>query len=856
MKKMLVIDGNSILNRAFYGMPALTSQDGIQTGAIYGMTTIILPKLEELSPDYAAVAFDLKAPTFRHKMYDGYKATRKGMPEELAQQLPYAKQTMEYLGFRICELEGYEADDLLGTLSRIGAENDIHVYVLTGDRDSLQLINSNVSVLLAGNRGTDLWDEAAFAEKYGTVPARLVDIKALMGDSSDNIPGVPGIGEKTAVKLISECGSLDGIYEKIETGDALPIGKSALEKLISGKESAYISYKLAKIDTNAPAGLSLDDIRYSGIKSDDLLKLFNKLNFDKLIKRLELNSGKSSTDKSRSDTEYKHADRESLTDISSVDMIALSVVCSENGSGKAFIRTAQHRIIYNYSDLSELKPVFSGNAAICVYDLKELIKTLAPSGITPSDNIFDVSLAAYVINPGDGGTDLPKTASAYAGINLSASDSEDEYHSAETDSLYELYSILSDRIKQDDEEQVYYRIELPLARVLAEMELTGFKVDCDGLRDFGKELGITADESAACIYELAGTNFNINSPKQLGEILFDKLMLPAVKKTKSGYSTSAEVLEKLRPYHPIINKIFEYRQVTKLRSTYADGLLRAADDSGIIHSSFKQNVTATGRLSSAEPNLQNIPIRTELGRRFRKYFIPRSSDRLLIDADYSQIELRILAHMSGDPAMIDAFINGDDIHTVTASQVFGVSPDEVTPELRKRAKAVNFGIVYGIGDFSLAADIGVTKKEAKEYINSYFDKYSGIHEFMEGAKEQARVTGFVTTLYGRKRYIPEIHSPKAPLRAFGERVAMNSPVQGTAADIIKIAMIRTEQALKNAGIDAKLILQVHDELIVEAHRDCAAEAAEILQKQMEHAVELSVPLTVDLSIGETWYDEK
>lgn len=853
---MLVIDGNSILNRAFYGMPALTSHDGTQTGAIYGMTTIVLPKLEELSPDYAAVAFDLKAPTFRHKMYDGYKANRKGMPEELAQQLPYAKQMMEYLGFRICELEGYEADDLLGTLSRIGAENDVHVYILTGDRDSLQLINSNVSVLLAGNRGTDLWDETAFAEKYGSVPARLVDIKALMGDSSDNIPGVPGIGEKTAVKLISECGSLDELYGKIETGDALPIGKSALEKLIEGKESAYISYKLAKIDTNAPAKLSLEDIRYNGIQTDALLKLFNKLNFDKLIKRLNLNSDQSNSSKSDTNTGYENTDRESLSDISFGDMIALSVIRKEDGSGKAFIRNSRQRIAYNYGNISELLPVFSGDSIICVYDLKELIKLLLTSGITLPDNVFDVSLAAYVINPGDGGMDLAKIASSYAGIILPSPDNTDEYYRAETDALYELYSILSEKIKQEDEEQVYYRIELPLARVLAEMELTGFKVDCDGLRDFGEKLGKAADESAARIYEFAGTDFNINSPKQLGEVLFDKLKLPAVKKTKSGYSTSAEVLEKLRPYHPIIDCIFEYRQVSKLRSTYADGLLRAADESGIIHSSFKQNVTATGRLSSVEPNLQNIPIRTELGRQFRKYFIPRSSDRLLIDADYSQIELRILAHMSGDPAMIKAFINGDDIHTVTASQVFGVSPEEVTPELRKRAKAVNFGIVYGIGDFSLAADIGVTKKEAKEYINSYFSKYSGIHEFMEGAKEQARLTGFVNTLYGRKRYIPEIHSPKAPLRAFGERAAMNSPVQGTAADIIKIAMIKTAESLKIAGIDAKLILQVHDELIVESHRECAAKAAEILREQMEHAVELSVPLTVDLSIGETWYDEK
>lgn len=856
MKKMLIVDGNSILNRAFFGMPPLVSSTGIHTGAVYGMITILLPKIEELSPDYAAVAFDMRAPTFRHKMYEGYKAARHGMPDELAAQLPYAKKAMQSLGFKVLELEGYEADDLLGTMANIGEKSGAMVYILTGDRDSLQLIDDNVNVLLAGTGETKLFDKTAFAEKYGIDPSSFVDVKALMGDSSDNIPGVAGIGEKTALKLISKCGSLDSVYNSIDKGLPLPVGKSALEKLRAGKDDAYMSLNLSLIEKNAPINKDIRDLEYTGINKESTLSLFRELEFDKLIKRLSLLE---TQNKTKYDFEYKECKASESFSLGDGDLTSASIAAESDGTGLAFLRRGETRLKIRYSSLSEIKKIFDDNTVLCVYDSKDTIKLLRKNGITPKCGIFDVSLAAYVINPGEVTQELPKIASVYAGYDIPQEYNDgnaEDFGKFEAEALYMLHRPLSDKLEEEKAEHIYYDIELPLAQVLADMELLGFKVDCSGLAEFGAKLSEEADISAKKIYALADTEFNINSPKQLGEILFEKLGLPPIKKTKNGYSTSADILEKLRPYHPIISAVFDYRQLSKLKSTYADGLLRAADENGIIHTSFKQNVTATGRLSSVDPNLQNIPIRTELGRQFRRYFIPRSDDRLLIDADYSQIELRVLAHMADDKAMQEAFKSGEDIHTITASQVFRVPRESVTPELRKRAKAVNFGIVYGIGDFSLAQDIGVTKRQAKEYIESYLDHYSGIRRFMNEIVEQAKELGYVTTLYGRRRYIPELHSPKAPLRAFGERAAMNSPIQGTAADIIKIAMIETSRALKEAGIDARLILQVHDELIVEAHESCADKAAEILRDKMENAVELSVPLTVELGIGKTWFEQK
>lgn len=847
-KNMLIIDGNSILNRAFYGMPALRSSKGVDTGALYGMMTIILPKLETLAPAYAAVAYDLKAPTFRHGLYGEYKAGRHAMPPELARQLPVSKELMSDLGLHVCELEGYEADDLLGTMARMGESEGAHVYLLTGDRDALQLISEGVTVLLASTGETKEMTPDAFFEKYLTTPPHLVDIKALMGDSSDNIPGVPGIGEKTAIKLISELGSLDGVYSAVDEGRALPVGPAALAKLRDGRESAQLSYKLARICRNAPMKETVADLEYRGYGSG-LLPLMRELEFDKLISRLSLNDGERQDD----------APGYSLTDAAAISELAEScggeTVALWLSDGDAYIRTGTSRMHIHPCTVAQLAPLLNSGAEIAVLDSKQLTKDALACGIGIGAALFDISLAAYVLSPGESAPDLAHIANAFAGYTVKTDNGADCPESC-ADALYKLAEPMKERLKEENEEQIYYGIELPLARVLAEMERSGFMVDIPGLRAYGDELLEAQKNAEKNIYEIAGGEFNIASPKQLGSVLFDRLGLPALKKTKSGYSTSAEVLEKLRPYSPIIDLIFDYRRAAKLHSTYALGLVAAADDDGIIHSSFKQNVTATGRLSSAEPNLQNIPVRTELGRRFRRYFIPRKADNVIIDADYSQIELRILAHMSGDPAMTEAFLTGEDIHTVTASQVFGVPLEEVTPELRKRAKAVNFGIVYGIGDFSLAADIGVTKREAKAYIDSYLAKYEGIKEFMEGAKEQAKRTGYVMTLYGRRRYIPEISSPRAPLRAFGERVAMNSPIQGTAADIIKIAMINTERALREAKLDANLILQVHDELIVECAERDKEQACAILRDCMENAVTLTVPLTVDLHWGRSWEECK
>ena len=846
-KNMLIIDGNSILNRAFFGMPALTNSRGADTGALYGMMTIILPKLEQLSPSFAAVAYDLKAPTFRHKLFDAYKAGRKPMPPELASQLPISKTLMTELGLHVCELEGYEADDLLGTMASMGESAGVHVYLLTGDRDALQLISPDVTVLLASTGQTQEMTPEVFYEKYQTTPPHLVDLKALMGDSSDNIPGVPGIGEKTAIKLISEFGSLEGVYAAIDEGRKLPVGPAALTKLKDGRESAHLSYGLAEICRTAPMAEAIDELEYRGY-GEGLLPLMRELEFDRLISRLGIN-------------ETVAAETPGYTDGDEGDIRALAA--SAGGKTVALLRTEgdyrirceEKRLRISPCTVGMLAPLLECDAIISVFDSKELLKEAAAAGISVRAELFDISLAAYVLSPGESAPSLSHIASAFADIAVPEHDGAPLPDSC-ADALYDLVPALRKRLAQSEEEQIYYKIELPLARVLADMEYRGFKVDIPGLRAYGDELLEAQKNAENAIYETAGGEFNIASPKQLGTVLFDKLGLPALKKTKSGYSTSADVLEKLRPYSPIIDLIFDYRRAAKLHSTYAVGLVAAADDDGIIHSSFKQNVTATGRLSSAEPNLQNIPIRTELGRRFRRYFIPRRKDSVLIDADYSQIELRILAHMSGDAAMTEAFLSGEDIHTVTASQVFGVPLAEVTPELRKRAKAVNFGIVYGIGDFSLAADIGVTKREAKAYIDSYLEKYSGIKEFMDGAKEQARRTGYVMTLYGRRRYIPEITSPRAPLRAFGERVAMNSPIQGTAADIIKIAMINTARALREAELDAHIILQVHDELIVECAERDKEQAAEILRSCMEGAAALTVPLTVDLHWGKSWEECK
>ncbi len=841
MKTLLVIDGNSIINRAFYGVKPLTNKNGQQTGAIFGMLNIILSHLERLSPDYTAVAFDMRHPTFRHAMYDGYKGNRKGMPDELASQMPYARKALEGLGFTVLEKETYEADDILGTLARMSEEaGDCRCYVLTGDRDSLQLISDTTAVLLAGNSETTTYDKEKFFEKYGIYPEKFVDLKALMGDSSDCIPGVPGVGEKTALKLILEYGSLDEIFAHKEDPSLKPALKN---KLAEGEELAYLSKDLATIYREVPLNITLEDVAYRGRDASVLLPLFTELEFGSFIKRLSLEAIETENTVEKND--------EVLTErVTANELLLLSkeqpvsVIMTDD---TIYLYDGTKGFICEYANFEEIKGFFAPDRELILVESKPLWRKLLSQGIHDFPTAQDCSLAAYVLNAAEGDYGFSRLVLAYLGKTIEAEDPK---------IVWDLWKELESRLGIEENCALYRDVELPLSATLARMEHEGFLVDKAGLAQYSEQLEKMSAEFACQIYELAEGEFNINSPKQLGEVLFEKLGLPALKKTKNGYSTNAEVLEKLRPYHPIIPLIFEYRKVTKLRSTYTEGLLRVADENGVVHTCFRQTGTATGRLSSSEPNLQNIPIRTEMGHELRRYFLPSAPGRCLVDADYSQIELRVLAHMANEHTMQEAFRLGVDIHTVTASQVFGCMPELVTPEMRKRAKAVNFGIVYGISDFSLAGDIGVTKKQAGQYINSYFATYPGIRAFMDGSVADAKECGYTKTLLGRRRYIPELASGKAVLRAFGERVAMNSPIQGSAADIIKIAMLRAEKMLKEAGLDARLILQVHDELVVESSAADAPRAAEILKQAMEGAVPLSVPLTVDLSIGANWYENK
>ncbi len=827
MKKLLAIDGNSILNRAYYGIRPLTTKNGLFTNAVYGLINTVSSNIESIQPDYAAVAFDLKAPTFRHKRYDGYKAKRKGMPEELAMQLPYAKSVLSAMGFSVLQCEGYEADDILGTLARISDGDGVHAYILTGDRDALQLITDNVSVLLVKNSGTELYTPERFAEEYGTTPDKLVDIKALMGDSSDNIPGVPGIGEKTALKLICDHGSLDGVYSY----DMSDLTKSVKEKLVCGKESAYLSYELAKIFCQVPCIEELSSVEYTGIDKKALYDLFTELEFGAFIRKFSLNV--TEVPMMQEQIEFP---RISLEELNKIKGKTLSCILSDESD--VYVNGENFSAVCTFDPESEF---FTSNNIICD-DSKRLYSLCGNINI-----VFDVYLAGYVLNAGEGDYSTSRLALSYLGVSAGASYSERSIYA------YKLYDVLDKLLCEQMVSSLYYDIELPLSRVLAKMEKNGFRIDTNGIKEFGEKLDEELSALTERIYMLAGQSFNINSTKQLGVILFEQLKLPVQKKSKTGYSTNVDVLEKLRPYHPIIDEILEYRSISKLKNTYTDGLLKVTDENGIIHTSFNQTVTSTGRLSSTEPNLQNIPVRTQRGRELRRFFIPKSDEYTLIDADYSQIELRILAAIAEDDKMIDAFANGVDIHSLTASGVFGVDLELVTDELRRRAKAVNFGIVYGIGDFSLAQDIGVSKNAAKKYIESYLANYPAVAAYLTEIKRQAKETGYVTTLFGRRRYIPELSSSKKLLVAFGERVAMNSPIQGTAADIIKLAMVNTQKALEESGFDAHLILQVHDELIIESKRSCADKVAELLKREMENVIQLPVKLSVEVKSADSWY---
>ena len=836
-QKLLAVDGNSILNRAFYGIRPLTTKDGFPTNALYGMVTMITRQADLIKPDYCAVAFDLKAPTFRHTMYDAYKAGRKPMPEELALQLPVAKDLMRALGYTVIEKEGYEADDVLGTLASMCEDADAEAYLLTGDRDSLQLISDRVHVLLATNNDTVDMGEEQFFAKYGVRSSQFVDVKALMGDSSDNIPGVPGIGEKGALKLIAEYGSLDGVYEALPTAKHTPSMRAKLE---SGRESAYLSQKLAQICREAPIGLSLSDLASIGVDAPAAKALFLRLEFSAFIKRFGLDGVENTS-------AVDVAVRSDASDADICQAIGNAAQVAFDLDGK-ICRFAVGTILYKTaSPFETFQSALRGKTLVC-YDSKALYKQM-PADAFEGIRLFDLMLGAYLANSAKSNYELSMLVSDYLGETVNAEIPRAAYY-------LRLYEPILAKLRESEQEQLLYTLEMPLAAVLADMEKIGFYIDREGISAYGDQLGQLASALEAQIWFQAGREFNINSPKQLGEILFDTLKLPHAKKTKTGYSTNAEILEKLRPYHSIVQDILDYRQVTKLKSTYTDGLLKVADENGRVHTTFKQTGTATGRLSSTEPNLQNIPVRTEMGRELRRFFLPASRDYVIVDADYSQIELRLLAHVSDDRNMINAFLGGADIHTSTAATVFGVAPEEVTLEMRKKAKAVNFGIMYGIGAFSLSDDIGVSRAEAQEFIDRYLASYPGIDSYLKGVIREAYEKGYVTTLFGRRRYIPELAGTNKMQQKFGERVAMNSPIQGTAADIIKLAMVRAHQKLKESGIDARLILQVHDELLIEAHRSCAEEARAILKEAMEQAVAYSVPLDVDIHIGENWFEAK
>ena len=842
MKKILCIDGNSILNRQFYGIRFLSTKDGFPTNAVFGFVNVLIREIEALSPDAIAVAFDLKAPTFRHKMYGEYKAGRRPAPEELIKQFPVAKELCRAMGISVLELEGYEADDILGTLANMAKNSDepTEAYILTGDRDSLQLIGDRVHVLLATNTDTVDYTDAVFFEKYGVHAYQYVDVKALMGDSSDNIPGVAGIGEKTAFKLIAEQGTLDALYENF---DNIELTKSVRAKLDAGRESAFMSRTLATIMCEVPLGITLDDIAYKGMDRAATKAQLMKYELLGAVKRLGL-------DKDADDTTTDDAQAAAVVQ----DVPSECCICELSGDWCAMSLDADGGVSLSdarsvcHVSIDELKSsgILDAKKIVC-YDCKYVYQRLEERGVHFRDCCFDVMLAAYVDDSSQSTYSLERLCSTYLGQTADEGTSECVY-------VAKMWQEIEQRLKDSTQADLLYNIEMPLAATLCDMEMEGIKIDCDGIAGYGQELDAITYALETRIYMAAGEEFNINSPKQLGEILFEKLMLPSGKKTKTGYSTSADVLEKLRRYHPIIDDILEYRQMSKLKGTYVDGLLKGVGEDGRLHTTFKQTGTATGRLSSVNPNLQNIPIRTEAGRRFREYFVARNKDYVLIDADYSQIELRVLAHLSGDEHMCAAFMSGEDIHTATSCRVFGVSPDEVTVEMRKRAKAINFGILYGMGEFSLSDDLKIPIAKAKEYINSYLSSYSGIEKYLEDTIESAKRDGYTTTMFSRRRYIPELSAPNKMVRNFGERVARNSPIQGSSADIIKIAMINVDRKLKESGLDAKLLLQVHDELLIECRREQADTVLELLRTEMESAAKLGVPLVVEAHSGENWLE--
>ncbi|MBR7082138.1 MAG: DNA polymerase I [Oscillospiraceae bacterium] len=875
--KLMVLDGNSIVNRAFYGVRLLSTRDGVFTNAVYGFINILRKLISEESPDALCVAFDLKAPTFRHEKYAEYKAQRKGMPDELASQMPILKETLDAMNIRRYELSGFEADDLIGTISRRCEKDGWDCIIVTGDKDSFQLITDKTSVkhvkTRMGQTETKLYTPETFSDEYGFEPIRMIDLKALMGDSSDNIPGVPGIGEKTAMELLHNHGGLDGVYAEIDAPDIKP---GARKKLEEGRDSAYMSYDLATIVTDAPIEFKPDENLAQSVDNDRLYEIFRRLEFNKLI---EVYGLKAPAAPESEEIFEAGIESRNITDISdaakTVEALKprpfVAVSADDDLSAVALV-SDDESFIFTENALgtdwdSALRLIFASDIKKAGHNIKDLQRALLSRGIESGGWVFDTALAAYLIDPTASSYDLRRLASEKCAFRFP--DFEDDGGQLTFDmervnsagvvldaaAISMLKEELEGEISELGLDELYYETELPLCAVLADMENTGILVDRAALLSFGEVLGRQLDTLEAEIYGMACENFNINSPKQLGSILFEKLMLPAPKKTKTGWSTNIDVLENLKSKHPIIDHIVEYRQLSKLKSTYTDGLQKFIEPDGRIRTNFQMTVTATGRLSSTDPNLQNIPVRTPLGGELRKMFVAGEGN-VLVDADYSQIELRLLAHISGDEHMKAAFQNGEDIHRSTAARVAGIPIEDVTPLLRSRAKAVNFGIVYGISAFSLSQDIGVTVAEAKSYIDSYLENFSGVREYMKNIVEKAKRDGFVTTVYGRRRDLPELKSSNFNLRSFGERVALNMPIQGTAADIMKKAMVNVHRRLKAEGVRGRLLLQIHDELIVECPEEEKELISAILKEEMESAASFSVPITADTSFGKSWYEAK
>ena len=888
--KLMVIDGNSIINRAFYGVHNLSTHDGTPTNAVYGFLTILFKLLDGEEPDALCVCFDRKAPTFRHLAYEGYKAQRKGMPDELAVQMPILKDVLHTMNIPTYEMDGWEADDLIGTISVKDAAADWDTVIVTGDKDSLQLITDRTTVKLITSRMGHTAEKdmtpAAFREEYGFDPIHIIDLKALMGDASDNIPGVKGVGEKTAMALVRRYGSIDDLYAAMpapEMEEGKPAKPGVVKKLTEGEPDARMSYDLATIRCEAPITFSPEENLRREADSAGLYELFMKLEFSKLIDRLKLHpageaaepveegtiTSEEVTDRARMEAlleRWGRTDRVAVLALPSLD-----VVCVEDWPephhGHLALFFADKLDCYN----DFLQRFFASDIKKVSHGVRELSRRLLAEGIRPAGFVFDTEVAAYLLAPTEGSYELellgrkyfdrtlPKAGETYLAEGAFGPLGDHAGASAalmaHCEMIGQLRDALSGELDQLGMTELFQTVELPLCLVLAEMEQEGFYIDRKALAEFGEMLSARIDKVQSLIFEQANEEFNINSPKQLGQVLFEQLGLPPVKKTKTGYSTNAEVLEKLRGRHPIIENILDYRQLTKLKSTYVDGLSKVIAPDGRIHSSFQNTVTATGRLSSTEPNLQNIPVRTELGAKLRYMFVA-GEGKVLVDADYSQIELRLLAHMAGDQSMIDGFCKGEDIHAITASQVFGVPLGEVTPLMRRSAKAVNFGIVYGISPFSLSQDIGVTVGEAKDYMERYFAHYSGIRAYMDAVVAKAREDGYVSTPMGRRRWVPELKSSNFNTRSFGERVALNAPIQGAAADVIKLAMVRVRNAMREAGLAARLVLQVHDELIVECPEAEVEQVKELLTREMEGAVHYAVPLRADSAAGKSWGEAK